>query len=83
MSRATDAQWKAHLATARRQRATVNQPNSVRANPPLVAENRPTIKRGQVDIEENVEGSSSHVGGEILYASAVDAKSPKNKIAKK
>ncbi|MCH82620.1 hypothetical protein A2U01_0003431, partial [Trifolium medium] len=81
MSRATDAQWKAHLAATRRQRAAVNQPNSVPANTPLVAENSPAIKRGIVDIEENVGGS--HVGDEILDALAVDAKSPKNKKAKK
>ncbi|MCI98275.1 hypothetical protein A2U01_0119578, partial [Trifolium medium] len=33
MSRATDAQWKAQLAAARRQRAAVNQPNPAIVQP--------------------------------------------------
>ncbi|MCI12782.1 hypothetical protein A2U01_0033889, partial [Trifolium medium] len=49
MSRATDAQWKAHLTATRRQRAAVSQPNPAPANPAPVPEDRPAAKRGRVD----------------------------------
>ncbi|MCI00666.1 hypothetical protein A2U01_0021688, partial [Trifolium medium] len=93
MSRATNAQWKAHLTAARRLRAAVNQPNpatvqSANANPAIVnpvpaVEDRSAVKRGRADAEMNMEGSSLAVDKESVGASNAEVTSPKCKKTKK